>query len=189
MSGMSEEKNKAVLNELFSPPRVNGALASQRVRRGVVAGTSFDLIQDPSTGERWDFLKASHPRECWKRLECEDPWIVIGSPPRTAFSAWNTRLNFPKMNPDRVDQKVAEGRLLLGFALSVYWWQVARGRYFLHEHPRSASSWELPEVKKVMGMHGVKATDCDMCAFGMPITFLTSGNSQDEADLGCSCKK
>ena len=95
---------------------------------------------------------------------------MVGSPPCTAFSAWNVRLNFAKMSPSEVDRKKAEGRLLLGFALSVYRWQVARGRYFLHEHPKSASSWELPEVKRVMKMRGVEAIDCDMCAFGMTAT-------------------
>ena len=62
---------------------------------------------------------------------------------------------------------MTEARLLLGFALSVYTWQVRRGRYFLHEHPASASSWKLEEVQAVRCLDGVTTMTCDACMFGM----------------------
>ena len=93
--------------------------------------------------------------------------MVIGSPPCTAFCALNIGLNYPKMDPADALRRQSEGRVLLGFALAVYRWQLKRGCYFLHEHPDSASSWGLPEVRALMHQPGVQVTKCDACVFGM----------------------
>ena len=55
--------------------------------------------------------------------------MVIGSPPCTAFSAINVGLNHPKMDPAEVRRRQGEGRVLLGFVLAVYRWQLNRGCY------------------------------------------------------------
>ena len=149
--GFSDENVKRVV-ELFSPPRVNAALG--RKKGCLIPGHSFDLIRDPTTGESWDLLKASDRRKCWQILEEQRPWLVIGSPPCTYFSVINQGLNYPKMDPREVARRAAEGRALLGFSLQVYRWQVERGAYFLHEHPASASSWNLAEVQKLSSHPG-----------------------------------
>ena len=51
---------------------------------------------------------------------------------------------------------------LLQFAVDVYWDQVARGKFFLHEHPATASSWDLPMIKE-LAEHGVEIVTGDMC--------------------------
>ena len=38
---------------------------------------------------------------------------------------------------------------LLGFALEVYQMQLDAGRHFLHEHPASASSWQVAGVQRL----------------------------------------
>ena len=162
----SNEVGKRIV-ELFSPPRINEKIDRMSSKKGIVAGTSFDLIVDKRTGETWNFLKPEDRRRCWNRLEEERPWVVIGSPPCTAFSTINTGLNYPKMNRDEVLRRQGEARVLLGFALAVYHWQLNRGCYFLHEHPDSASSWELPEVRAMMGRPGVQVTKTDACVLGM----------------------
>ena len=48
--------------------------------------------------------------------------------------------------------------------------QIEGGRYFLHEHPRRATSWQMPEIVKLAATPGVESTVCDMCAYGMQIT-------------------
>ena len=109
------------ITELFSPPQVNEKINRMSNKKGIVAGTSFDFIVDKETGETWNFLKLEDRRRCWSRLEEERPWVVIGSPPSTAFSATNIGLNYPKMDPAEVRRRQGEGRvLLLGFALAVY---------------------------------------------------------------------
>ena len=168
VSGMDAQQSHQVVTELFSPPRVNAQLQrGTAADSGVVAGTSFDMIVDPLSGEAWDFLKASDRRRCWERLKAEDPWVVIGSPPCTAFSVLNTGLNKNRGDPVERERKMAEGKVLLGFALGVYAWQVKRGKYFLHEHPASASSWTTQEVEAVRRMDSVSTVTCDACVFGM----------------------
>ncbi len=62
---------------------------------------------------------------------------------------------------------MTEGKVLLGCSLGVYAWQMRRGRYFVHEHPASASSWALPEVNELRCADGVSTVVCDACVFGM----------------------
>jgi hypothetical protein len=166
VSGMDEAEVRKTVTELFSPPRVNAELLKNPAVSSVVAGTSFDLIIDQLSGEAWDFLNTDHRRKCWSRLRAEDPWIVIGSPPCTAFSIMNG-LNKSKMPAETRERRLTEGKVLLNFALDVYTWQHRRGKYFIHEHPQSASSWELPEVRAVQCLDGVTSVVNDACVFGM----------------------
>ena len=54
--------------------------------------------------------------------------------------------------------------------MKLYAEQARNGRYFLHEHPASATSWALDEVKAVADMPGIYKVVCHMCAFGMSAT-------------------
>jgi hypothetical protein len=166
VSGLSPQASGHVVTELFSPPRVTAKVHDAQ-NATLAAGTSFDMIVDQHTGESWDFLRADHRRRCWARLRTEDPWVVIGSPPCTAFSVLNRGLNRDRVPAERRERQLAEGKVLLGFALSVYVWQIRRQKYFLHEHPASASSWTLPEVMAVRTMEGVATVINDACVFGM----------------------
>jgi len=56
------------------------------------------------------------------------------------------------------------------FCMGIYWIQMKAGRYFLHEHPNSASSWNMPEVVEMIANEDVDVVTCDMCAFGLKIT-------------------
>ena len=119
ISGMTEDDTKHVVTEMFSPPRVNARIRKIGARGWLRAGSSFELVVDSATGESWDFLKASDRKRCWERLVQEDPWVVIGSPPCTAFS------NVQNSNKERCDpverhRKLIEGKVLLRFALDVY---------------------------------------------------------------------
>ncbi len=49
---------------------------------------------------------------------------------------------------------MGEAREFLRFCTEVYELQVSESRYFLHEHPLTAKSWEEPSVKRVMGLEG-----------------------------------
>ena len=41
------------------------------------------------------------------------------------------------------------------------------GRYFIHEHPATATSWEDPAVKRVMKLPEVRVSRVDACQYGM----------------------
>ena len=52
------------------------------------------------------------------------------------------------------------------FAASLYFEQLQAGRYFLHEHPRYASSWGLSTMEELMKIPGVELTHGDQCQYG-----------------------
>ena len=58
--------------------------------------------------------------------------------------------------------------------------QMDQGRYFLHEQPLSATSWQLPSVKEVLSRHGIISTYVNMCAYGM--------TAEDAEGKGCVFK-
>jgi hypothetical protein len=170
VQGLSDQATGHCVSELFSPPRVNGELRRMRdsgARPELMPGTSFDLQVDQRTGESWDFTIVEHRRRCWTRLKEEDPWLIIGSPPCTDFSALNVGLNHPKMENEEVRRRLVQAHLLLNFALDVYRWQMSRGKYFLHEHPNSATSWKSPAMQDLLTQKSVCTTTADACRFGM----------------------
>ena len=59
---------------------------------------------------------------------------------------------------------------LLLFVLDVYKWQARRGKYFLHEHPWTATSWRVEEVQELLQRSGVEAVRGDSCQYGMRVT-------------------
>eukprot|EP00972_Heterocapsa_arctica_P002690 398198-Heterocapsa_arctica.AAC.1 len=71
-----------------------------------------------------------------ERIQNEKPQLPIGSPMCTPFSCIQA-LNWGHMEPS--------GNL-------------AAGRYFLHEHPATATSWQDPKVIAFMQRPGVATT-------------------------------
>ena len=55
----------------------------------------------------------------------------------------------------------------MNFVCSLYEEQVREGRYFIHEHPAMATSWEEPAVKRVLKLPNVQVTRVDACQYGM----------------------
>ena len=94
------------------------------------------------------------------------PFLVIGSPPCTMFSSLQ---NLSKNRRCEVEFKKAMriAKEHVKFCLGIYKIQMKAGRYFLHEHPNSASSWSMPEVVEMMAHEDVDVTTCDMCAYGL----------------------
>ena len=57
----------------------------------------------------------------------------------------------------------------MNFVFSLYEEQVDGGRYFLHEHPRYADSWELECVQRFSAVPEVQRVHGDQCQFGAQI--------------------
>ena len=79
----------------------------------------------------------------------------------------NYGMNYPKMDPDVVREKLAEGRLHLQFVASLYRIQAAEGRYFLHEHPATALSWKENTVLALLRHSPVRTVVADKCMYGL----------------------
>ena len=57
----------------------------------------------------------------------------------------------------------------LEFCCAVYRWQVERGKYFLHEHPWGARSWNLKVIQAIKSLPGVQVRCGDQCCFGQSV--------------------
>ena len=128
---------------------------------------AFDIRTSKPDGNPWDFNKRSDRQLAMNMLDELDPYFVIGSPPCTAFCAWNAKMNFRKMPKDKVTAIIQEGQRHLNFMIRIYKRQLARGKYFIHEHPASAVSWDEREMVKLMAHRDVILTQADQCMYGL----------------------
>ena len=149
--------------KLYSPPRVT----AEAQKFGVKTGEAMDIL----TG--WDFTKDEHKRMAKEYINKYKPGLIVGSPMCAMFSALQnlTPLSEEKQHRWREDRKH------LQFVGELYK-QVKEGRWFLHFHPASATSWSLREITDVMDM-GVDVT-ADQCMFGLK-TWGMDGKSWEPA--------
>eukprot|EP00972_Heterocapsa_arctica_P095582 14095721-Heterocapsa_arctica.AAC.1 len=106
-------------------------------------------------------------------IDEEKPYVVIGAstcPPCTYGSklqAWN----YPRVDPERVEAKISEGRGQLLNSIRLYKKQIEAARYCLHEHPMGNTSWSEPEmIEFEKETPGVIRVTCPMCRWGMTAT-------------------
>jgi hypothetical protein len=184
--------------ELFSPPRVAKAAAA----RGLIAEHSLDLL----TG--YDLEKKEVKKQASAIVEEADPWLLVTSPPCDQFSSW-MRVNKSRMDPVELARRYAKAVNLFDFAMEEQIKQEARGegRFGLHEHPATASSWRLPSARKLMSMKRVRMVRrSHLCRFGLrprrgtwrfqrqqrhkkaTMWATTSHNIYRKLDLWCRCR-
>ena len=123
-------------------------------------------MRDPSTNKPWDLSKKDVQQKVMKMVvECK-PFMVVGSPPCTAFSRLQ-ELSKHKRDPDIVKRELAAAVEHIRFCFRIYEVQRRAGRFFAHEHPSTATSWSLPEVLDMLLKEDVELVEVDMCSFGM----------------------
>ena len=76
-------------------------------------------------------------------------------------------INKNRRDPETIRRELDDAKDHLRFTMSICAAQIREHRYFLFEHPDGASSWQMPEVKKIMAIDCVETINLDMCAFGM----------------------
>ena len=52
------------------------------------------------------------------------------------------------------------------FTMKIYKYQMEKGSRFIHEHPLTATSWQLKEVQDIMDDDRVYAVRTDQCMLG-----------------------
>ena len=152
---------RAVLSEIYSPPRVT-AMAKMCPSYGILPGFALDLTTFDVDGRRWDFDDPDMQERAWAKIKQEKPLIIVGSPMCTAFSAWQN-INNLKRSEVTVKAEMKRALAHLKFCLEIYEFQHKNGRYFLHEHPASASSWGVPEVERLLSLDGVERVIGHQC--------------------------
>ena len=144
--------------EIFSPRRFTAGATKIGLRPGFAA----DLVGWMTNDRRWDLSKPKCEAELERRQKQEDPYLLTGSPPCGPFS------QLQSLNPETESkqQRGAEGKRLLKVATRAYWRQLVRGRYFLHEHPGSATSWYTADIQTVLRLESVDTSRMDQCQYG-----------------------
>ena len=149
----------ADITEVFSPPRI--AEAAQEA--GLIPGESMDLL----TG--WDFSKQADRQRAIEHIRTKRPFLVVGSPPCTLFSILQG-LNKHKLGAGweaKFEQRKKGAIKHIEFCAAIYRLQFAAGRYWVHEHPESATSWSLKVMVQLHGLPGVIKVRADQCMFGL----------------------
>ena len=131
---------RAVVAEIYSPPRVTAA-AKLLPELRLIPGFALDLTVADTDGRQWDFDDKVMRERAWKRLREDRPQLLVGSPMCTAFSTWQ-RINDKIRSPVTVAAERKRAIEHLAFCVDLYREQMRHGRYFLHEHPAYASSWQ-----------------------------------------------
>ena len=163
--------------ELFSQPRIAQEAAIRKYSgTQLKAGWSLDLtMRDPETDRPWDLSVRETQDKVRKMVREGKPFMLIGSPPCTAFSQLQG-LNNHKRDPEVVRREMDQACAHIMFCFEMYELQRKAGRYFAHEHPSSASSWSRPEVLEMLLRDDCELVEVDMCDFG-----LTASDEYGEA--------
>eukprot|EP00974_Lingulodinium_polyedra_P074088 7177669-Lingulodinium_polyedra.AAC.1 len=89
------------------------------------------------------------------------PSLVIGSPMCTPFSALQ---NLNKGRPEEIREMELEyGKNHVEYTVRLMELQRELGGHVLFEHPRTASSWNLPCLKDFIHKHGLRTVTADQC--------------------------
>ena len=164
----SYENHFADIAEIYSRPRVTAAAGAKTYGKiRLVPGWSLDLtMTNPRTGQAWDLSDAATQNEVRSLVRRYKPYLIIGSPPCTAFSLLQN-LSKHKRSKDVVDREMRTAKAHVKFCMELYRIQMCGQRFFMHEHPATATSWSMSEVIEVAMMESVEIITIDMCAFGM----------------------
>ena len=83
----------------------------------------------------------------------------------TDYSSWQ-RINDQRRSPEEIKRRMNAARVHLKFVCEIYAMQMKAGRFFVHEHPAQASSWELQCIRALLRQEGVRRVVGDQCQYG-----------------------
>ena len=125
---------------------------------GIKSWVIIDMCVDPEKDMRVDTYRVQARHD----IGTEDPLIVIAAPPCTVFSSMQN-INQKHHGTPEWEKKYEDGLTLLQFFVDVWWDQISRGKFFLHEHPATVSSWDIPMIRDLTAHLGVSVVTGDMC--------------------------
>ena len=121
------------------------------------------------TGEYWDLNKPNDVKELQEMLDYEEPYLLTGSPPCDPFSQL-LKISSRRRDPSKVEQQRKIGVQNLHTSIKFYRNQYDNNRYFLHEHPESADSWDGAQMVALHNFPGVFTVMGPMCHWDMQVT-------------------
>ena len=128
----------------------------------------FPLITKRPDGTSWDLSKDSHIADLMQMLDDERPAFLGGSPPCGPFSVLQNMVDTQNnVSEEKRAQRLAEGRKHIRTCVKAYKKQMNAKRYFYHEHPDGAASWEEEAMKVLRSDPRVFEVRGPMCRWGM----------------------
>ena len=100
-----------------------------------------------------------------RKIKDERPLLLIGSPMCTAFLTLQ-RVNNAFRDKATVEAERRRAVMHLEFCVELYREQLKHGRYFLHENPGFASSWQAEAMQELEKEVGVRTSVIDQCLYG-----------------------
>ncbi len=160
---------RKLVSEIYSPPRVTKLIRQTRLRH-ILPGFAFDItVNDPLDNKPWDFDIREKRERARRLLREQGPYVLIGSPMCTQFCTWQA-LNAARSSDKQAIQRAKTAAIVhMEFVAELYEMQLDAGRFFLHEHPQWATSWQLPKIQALMQRTGVTRVRGDQCQFGAEI--------------------
>ena len=160
--GIQSEGKEAIV-ELYSPPRV----VAEAAKRGLRAELSIDL----STG--FDLREPVQRDRVCKELQRRKPRLLVTCPPCTKFSPWQ----HVRADQEALKQELVEAEVHVDFSMELLEDQRDRGDHGLHEHPDTASSWDLKSVRNYLEHDEVILIKSHLCRFGLKVAERLSRKS------------
>ena len=163
--------------EVFSPPR----FVARAGILGLSPGFSVDLsTKKPILGkenEYWDLNRAEDRKDLNYLIEKEQPFLLTGSPRCDPFSVLQNISKHRERGPDH-ELRRRQGEEHLDYSVELYKKQMDDGRYFLHEHPAGADSWDRDSVVGLQNLDGVYTVSGPMCCWNMAIGSSKKGRGK-----------
>ena len=133
------------------------SIQTQSIGYGLVSRRTFDL----RTG--WNLSCLCVRNSCWARLHVQDLPLIIVSPMRGPFFSLTMLICVKTRRMKAMYKEACEH---LRFCASVYLLQYNIGKYFLHEHPLTATSWLLKFMGALRAWPRIDLIVGDQCLFG-----------------------
>ena len=149
--------------EVCSQPRVT--LAAEKIG-GVRPGASLHITTQDEDGRKWDFSELEMRNRAVRKILNEKPLVLVTSP---VCADWisETDASCVKRGIKEKRRRVDQSAMHLNFVCNLHMLQHQAGRYFIHEQPRSATSWEASCVREVQCKTGAFTTNVDHCMYGL----------------------
>ena len=160
------QQTRQLVSEVYSVPRVTRALKFLP-NLNLQAGFALDLTNTDENGEQWDFTLKLMRDKAYTMVEEQKPYCLVGSPGCTPFCAYQ-HLNAARhgWSKEEVERRRLAGVVHLEFVCRLYDLQLKNKRYFLHEHPATATSWREPCIADILSRDGVDRVVGDQCQYG-----------------------
>jgi len=131
-----------------------------------MAGFALDLTVLDEDGTPWDFTKEEKRNKARRLVRTQKPYMLVGSPSCKDFCTWQALNEAKSKDPSAMKAAKIASIMHLNFVASLYHEQIQGGRYFLHEHPLNATSWQEESIAELLERNDVQRVHGDQCQYG-----------------------